>query len=178
MATILTAPIFKEIILPFVLIFVVVFAILQKTQVLGKGKRQIDSITALMIALITVSFAYPTGIIGKIVPFLAVAAVIILILMVMLGFVGADGEKAYKLPDWVRITIEVLGVIGLAIAVLWATGAWSYLLDKITNGVGDGGLITNIFFIIVIIGVVVIALTSGKNGEGKGKGKGKEGDGS
>ena len=30
--------------LPFVLIFTVVFAILQKTQILGKGKKQIDAI--------------------------------------------------------------------------------------------------------------------------------------
>jgi len=160
--TILTAPIFQEIILPFILIFVVVFAILQKTQILGKGKKQIDAITSLIIALITISFTYPTGIIGKIVPFLAVAVIIILILFLMLGFVGADGKEAYKLPKWARITVEIVGAVALLVAVLWATGALDYLVEKTTQGAISSTLVANIIFIIVIIGVIAIALTSGK----------------
>ena len=42
-------PFFTEMLLPFLLVFVVVFAILQKTKILGEEKAQIDAIVALLL---------------------------------------------------------------------------------------------------------------------------------
>ena len=47
-------PFFTEMLLPFLLVFVVVFAILQKSKILGDGKAQIDAIVGLVIGLILI----------------------------------------------------------------------------------------------------------------------------
>ena len=68
--TILQSPIFMEVLLPFILVFTVVFAVLQKTKVLGEAKSQVDALVALSVGLITVAFGYATGIIVNLIPFL------------------------------------------------------------------------------------------------------------
>ena len=64
--TILSSPIISEAVLPFILIFTVVFAILQKSSILGKDKKQIDAMVALVFGLITITFARAVGIINQV----------------------------------------------------------------------------------------------------------------
>ena len=45
-----------DVLLPFLLIFTIVFAVFQKTEILGKGKKNFNGVIALVIALATVSF--------------------------------------------------------------------------------------------------------------------------
>lgn len=85
--TIFNSSLFSEIILPFLLMFVLVFAILDKTKILGEGKRQINAIISLVIALIFISFARAVGIVTSLMPFLAVVLVIILVFYLLFGFV-------------------------------------------------------------------------------------------
>ena len=67
--TIFTNPLFVETILPFLLVFTLVFAILEKTKILGDGKRQIDAIVALVIGLIFVAFGYETNIVVRMITY-------------------------------------------------------------------------------------------------------------
>ena len=64
-------PIFMEYVLPFLLVFTLVFAILDKTKLLGEEKRQINAIMSLVIGLILLAFPAPREIIVKLMPFLA-----------------------------------------------------------------------------------------------------------
>jgi hypothetical protein len=68
-------PIFREAILPFILVFTLVFAILQKTKLLGDGKKQIDAIVSLVIGLILISFSYAVGILTILIPFLVISVI-------------------------------------------------------------------------------------------------------
>ncbi len=158
MATILSSPLFLEVVWPFILVFTVIFAILQKTEILGKSKRQIDALVAAVIGLITVSFGYATGVIVSIVPFLAVASIVILIFMVLYGMTfGADSEK-FKLHNRVRNTIGALAAIGVVAVTLYATGGWSWISDWFYSG-DRNGLIANVFIIgLVIVAFVVVLL--------------------
>src|SRR3989344_5302985 len=103
---ILLNPFVTNVILPFVLVFVVIFAILQKSKILGEGKRQIDALVALVIGLIVISFGFATGIIVSLVPFLAVAVVIILIFMILYGMVYKEGE--FEMGKGLRRTFGIL----------------------------------------------------------------------
>ena len=171
-STILSSPIFGEVILPFILIFVVVFAILQKTKILGEGKKQIDSIVSLVVALIAVSFGWATGVIVKLMPFLAVAVVIILILLILMGFIHGE-DKAYEMPKGLKIGVGVAAGVALIVAILWATGSLEYIWENLFGtGTENNAILSNVIFIIVIIAVIVIALTTTKNsGDGEGKKK-------
>ena len=50
--------VYSQTIFIFLLVFVVVFAILQKTKVLGDGKKQIDALVALAVALLVLSAGF------------------------------------------------------------------------------------------------------------------------
>ena len=45
--TILSSPLVVEVLLPFLLVFTLVFAVLDRTKLLGEGKRQINAIISL-----------------------------------------------------------------------------------------------------------------------------------
>ena len=155
--TILSHPIFVETILPFLLIFTIVFAVLQKSKILGEGKRQIDAIIALVVGLLVISFAQATGIIIQLIPFLAVSLVVLLILMVLIGsFWKGD------LPKPLQYVLMVVVLLAVVIAIMFFTNAWYWLLDLIYLG-GDSALFINAIFIIIIAAAVVaVILGAGK----------------
>src|SRR3989344_8182827 len=95
--TILTSFFAVRVVYPFLLIFTLIFAILQKSKILGEEKSQIDALIALSIALIVVAFSWSTDIVISLMPFLAVCLVILLVFMLLYGFVASDNEKGLEL---------------------------------------------------------------------------------
>ncbi len=148
--TIFSSPFALNAVLPFLLIFVLVFAILQKTEILGKGKRQIDAIAALIIGLIVISFANAVEVINRLIPFLAVALVIILVFMLLLGSLFKGGE--FDMPKWLKVVFGIIIFIALVIAVLYITGAWDRLAERFIGEAGSG-VLTNVIFIVIILAV-------------------------
>ena len=164
--TILTSPLFIEMILPFVLVFTVVFAILQKSKLLGDGKKQIDAIVSLVIALIVVSFANATGIIISLMPFLAVAVVVILVFLILYSM-GFQGEDKFELSKGIRIALGIVVLIAVVIAVMIATGAWDYLKNEWLFGDTGSSVVVNGIFIIIVIAAIVVAVSGGKGKDKK-----------
>ena len=157
--TILTAPIFIDIVFPFVLVFVLIFAILQKTNILGEDKPQINAIISLAIGILFIAFPYPRGVVQLLMPFLAVAAVVILVFMILFGFV-ASGDKGFVMNKGLKITFGILIGIALIIAILAATGYWKTFIDVFT-GDSSNTIVTSIIFIAIIGGAMAVVLSSG-----------------
>lgn len=161
--TILQSDLFIEIILPFVLVFTIVFAILQKSKILGEGKKQIDALVSLVIGLIVVSFANAVGVIVSLLPILAVSLVVILMFLLLWSPFFAQGE--FKVPKPIQWTAGVIAAIVVIIAVLYVTPAWEFIRELFSGG--GSTVLTNII-VIVIIGIAVVAvLLGGKEGSGK-----------
>ena len=161
--TILTSPIFSEVILPFVLVFTVVFAILQKSQILGKEKKQIDAIVSLSIGLIVISYANAVGIITDLMPFLAVSTIIILVFLIMYGMVFKEGE--FEIGKNAKKVFGGLAATSVVIAVLILTGTWDYIKDTWFGGESQSIVVTNIIFFVILIVAVAIVLSTGKKKE-------------
>ena len=161
--TILQSDLVVEIILPFLLVFTIVFAVLQKTEILGKGKKQIDVIVALVIGLIFVVYVNAVHIVLNLMPFLAVSVVILLIFMLLWGFVF-QGEN-FKVPEKLRWTFGVIIAIAVVIAVLYVTPAWDYLYNSFSS---SNALVTNvIIFILIAAAIGVVVGFNGKKEEKK-----------
>lgn len=163
--TFLSGPLFVETILPFLLVFTLVFAILQKTEILGKGKKQIDALVAFVIGLVVISFSYATGIIISLIPLLAVGAVIVLIFLLLYGMVFEPGK--FEVANGIKIAVGILAAIAVIIATMVATGAWSYVIDSINSGDNGSMVIANLIFIGVIAVAVVIAMFAGGKSDKK-----------
>ena len=87
--------IFKDYILPFLLVFVLVFAVLERTKLFGEEKRQLNAITAFVIGLIVVGFLFPKEVMSNMVLFLSVDLVILFVFLLLYGFVASDKKEGY-----------------------------------------------------------------------------------
>lgn len=156
--TIFTSPLLTQIIFPFLLVFVLVFAILDKTKILGEGKRQINAIISLVIGLIFISFSRAVGIVVNLMPFLAVVLVIILVFYLMLGFVFNEKE-GLNVPKGIKIAGGIVVLVALIIAILVVSDYWDRFLELFTGG---GTLVSTIILLVVIGAALAIVLFSGK----------------
>ena len=161
--TILTHPFFTTLVLPFLLVFTLVFAILDKTNILGKGKKQINAIISFVIGLIFTTFAYYVHITTQLLGIMAVIAVILLVFMILIGFVYS-GEKGFEMPKALKTFLGILIGIALIIALLVITGTWSSLMENIDYYL-QTNLARNILFIIVIVVGIWIVIGKTKKQE-------------
>lgn len=164
--TLLSNPLVINGILPFLLVFAVVFAVLQKSKILGDGKRQLDAVVAAVVGLILVSFAYATGIIVSLVPFLAVSVVILLVFLILYSmiFQGEDSKK-FGLPNGLKLGLGIIIIVAVAAAVLVATGAWEYLSGYLTGG-NTSAVVANVVFVIILVGAIVAVTWKSKETKG------------
>lgn len=162
---ILENPIFTEMILPFMLVFVVVFAILQRSKILGENKEQIDAIVALVIGLLLIVVPPARNIVVGIMPWLAVGVAVILVFLILYGFVAGDLTK----DDWMKNSAKniflALSAVFTLVVVLYISGLWEILYRWYSNNSG-GDFWVSAIMIVVIVGVVVLAVKSSKKGGG------------
>ncbi len=158
-ATILSNPVVVETLLPFLLVFTIIFAILQKTQILGKDKRQIDALVSLAIGLIVIAYGQATGIIVRLIPILAVTAVVILVFMLLYGMVFAEGK--FDMNKYLKGGIGIAVGIVVIVSVLILTGGLNYIIDFYYRTEGTG-LLANIVFIAIAAAAVIAVAAGGK----------------
>tara|TARA_Y100000310_G_scaffold138173_1_gene137078 strand:- start:12934 stop:13440 length:507 start_codon:yes stop_codon:yes gene_type:complete len=151
-------PFFLDYILPFVLVFTLVFAVLQKTKILGEGKKQIDSLVALIIGIILIAFPFARDIVVKLMPFLAVTVAVLLVFMLFYGFVYGKTDDMGK---GIKTTLLIIGSLALITVILIITGAWDYIYSMMFENEGGGQIWINILLVAVIAGAI-IAVVSGK----------------
>ena len=146
-------------VIPFLLIFAVIFAILDKTNILGENKT-IESIVAASIGLLSLQFDFVSEFFAVIFPRFGIGISIFIVLLIMLGFF-------YNGEDLKKGKVAWIGwVVGIGV-VLWSLSAW----DQWSGQAGFGGFfVENIWSIIVLailITIVIVTANSGKKAEDK-----------
>jgi hypothetical protein len=173
MVTILQAPLLTDFLYPFLLIFFIVFAILEKTAILGKDKKQINAMVSLVIGLIFVGAVFPKMIAENMVLFMTIGLVIIFVGLMIWGFLtGQTG--GINIGSKMKIFYAWLLGIALVVSIIWASGLGSQAFKAIYNLMNflfvsswSGTFWTNILFVALIVGAIVIALKSSTKKEGK-----------
>lgn len=140
-------PFFTDIILPFLLVFVVIFAVLRKSQVLGDNKFA-DTIVAVVVAFIFVGVPAAVGFTMKLLPIITVLVVIILCYYLIFGFLGIHKSSGIMIALGIIFGIAFIGTI------LWATGVWA----KISV---NEGLIGSIIMLVVLGGAIAVVVAVG-----------------
>jgi len=158
----LSSPIFTEFIFPFLLVFVLLFAILQKTKILGDSNKT-SLLISLVIGLIFVSFSKAVGITIQLMAVMAVVAVIFLVFLILYGMV-ATTDQGLSIPNPLKITFGILVAIILLVSVLIFTDSWNTILDFLKGDTGKTVLLNAVFIIIIIVAIAVVLRTgSGKS---------------
>ena len=158
--TILQHWIFTSFVFPFLLMFFIVFAILEKTSILGKEKKQLNALLAFVIGLIFVSAVYPKIVVGNLILFLTVALVIVFVTLLLWGFVtGGEAKITNNAVKWIA---GIGGFVIIVFAVFWAMGIDGTVFDFLFRQSWSKSLWTNISFIVVIGAALALVYTGSK----------------
>ena len=151
--------VFTKFILPFFLIFFVIFAILEKTKVFGDGKKQLNALIALVIGLIFVGVAYPKEVVSNLILFLSVSLVVLFVVLILWGFASGQELKVEGKLGW---AIGIVIVIAVILAVLWATGVQGGILNLLFGQSWSGTFWTNLVFIVLIGVALAVVMRNSK----------------
>jgi len=145
----------SKFLLPFLLIFFIVFAVLEKTKIFGEGKKQLNALIAFVVGLIFVGAIYPKLVVENMILFLTVAIVIVFVILLLWGFVFGDLKEGFKLEKWMKWGLGVIIGIAVIAAIVWATG----LNIQLTNFLsGQSQIWTNVAFVVAIAIALALVL--------------------
>jgi len=110
---------FFRVVLPFLLVFSIVYAVLQKTKVLGEPDRTktISSIIALVMAFFFIAYTPVVNAIAVLLPQASFLLIVIVLIMMILALIGVKFETVFEKPSmWMLGLAVIVGVIFLALA--------------------------------------------------------------
>lgn len=151
--SILENPFFAYILLPFLLIFVIVYSVLEKAQILGDNKRAANVIVAAIISFIFVGVPRIVGLTLKIIPVISLILIMLLCLFLLFGFANIDLKA-----KWLQIVLGIVLGIALICTILWSVG----VLDKLKIAWSSEAAQYLIFFALFGGALALIVSTSPK----------------
>jgi len=153
-----------DILLPFLLIFVIIYAILQKTKILGEEKKNLSIVVAIIVGLLVViphvtgrfpANSDPVLIINNSLPQVSIVLVAVVFLLVMIGVFGQEyvflGVTA---PGWITLVSLVAIILIFGGAAGWWSGAVG---DTLQNFFGTEGIA--IFIMLLTFGIIIAWVT-------------------
>jgi hypothetical protein len=157
-----------DVILPFILVFAIVFSILEKTSLLGKKKQNLNSLVAIVFALLVITANKVVTAITNALPNILLLIIILVSFLLMLGILFKEEELDFssKMPGWYKFFV-VLMFIGLIFIFLGAyildsgVSILSYIFSYLYAGMGND-LVGGIILIAILVGVIYFASKSSK----------------
>tara|TARA_Y100000034_G_C6859015_1_gene390739 strand:- start:856 stop:1383 length:528 start_codon:yes stop_codon:yes gene_type:complete len=148
-----------DVVLPFLLVFTIVFAILEKTKVLGEEKgeprRNLNSMVAFVVGLIFVSVIRLVDIINQALPEVALVLIISVSLLMIVGLFWGSTEVKLEEP-WQKGLVFIIAFF-VVLGIFFNAIGW---LDKIVDYVdlhwAETVIPTLIFFIVIIAAIFYI----------------------
>jgi len=159
--TILQSEILTKFVYPFLLIFFIVFAVLEKTKVLGDDRKQLNALVAFVIGLIFVGTVFPKLVVSNMILFLTVALVIVFVVLLLWGFVSS-GDKGFVISTGLKTFLFIILGIAVVVAVFWAIGAGGGFFDFLFSSSWSNAFWTNFLFIVVIAAALALVIKGSK----------------
>jgi len=105
---------FYDVVIPFLLVFTLVFGVLQKIKIFGKESKQYNALISVTIALLFVAASNLVEAVNQYMPVIGLVLAMFLGLMLMLGMFGVkEGSKGVQTLGWVLAGLVSI-TIGLA----------------------------------------------------------------
>jgi len=150
-----------DVLLPLLLIFAIVYAILDKIKILGENKA-VNVIIAVVLAFFAVSNLYVTSFFIVLFQYTGIAIAILLAIIVLLGLFAHEDEKRW---GW------IFGVGGFALLIWVLSRAVSDFGLPIFNPETSWWISNNIYWLMPLLfiggAIVVVVLASGKKEKGE-----------
>ncbi len=148
---------FFQYVLPFLLIFAVVFGVLQKLKVFGDSGKGINAIISVVVGLIAVNIEFVPRFFSEIFPQLGVGLAIMLVAVILLEFFFSWTDNEKGKGTWMRFVYMGIGAIIFLV-----------ILNNLSYDFGwSGGYWWNEYWPLIIglaflVGVIALVVGSGK----------------
>ena len=147
-------------VLPFLIIFAVVFGILQKSKIFGDPKdvKGINAVLSVAIGLTALQFDFVSTFFATIFPRFGVGLSILIVMIIFLGLIFNPAEQHKNTP------LKVIGWVVGILVIFWALSSWNFWGDSFGLGFWLQDYFWTIIVVIAIIGGIIAVVKSDKGG--------------
>jgi len=155
-----------DVVLPFLLIFTIVFAVLEKSRILGveedgkTPKKQLNAMVAFVTGLIVVATNKIVTIINQALPNIILLLVMIILFLMLIGSFMKDQKTGFEAPKWVIVLLSIVSLLAIVLIFMSTIkmengkSFLQYSSDWVMNNWG-GTVFAGFLFFIVVIGAIV-----------------------
>lgn len=152
-----------DVVLPFLLVFVIVFAILEKTRVFGSdeiqghkyAKKNLNAVAAFAIAFFVIASSKLVEIITKVSSHMVIVLMAIVFFLLLIGVFYKEGEGVFLTGGW-KVLFMVLVFFGVILIFLNALGWLDSFWGFISEGSGGNAVGSIVLLVILIVFMVYI----------------------
>ncbi len=165
-----------DVVLPFLLVFALIFAILEKTKILGtegknqEPKRNLNTLVAFVIAMMVVATNKVVNTINAALPNITLIIIAFVAFLMMIGVFYGTGELKFHemhpnyFKGFVAVSLILLILILLDSLTLGSGQTWlSFVVDYVAEK-WSGPVVTSLIFLIVAV-AAIIYITKGVSGK-------------
>mgnify|MGYP001570203101 CR=1 FL=1 len=162
-----------DVVLPFLLVFTIVFAILEKSKILGaedgKPKKNLNSMVSFVLALLVVATNRVVTALNLALPNIVLLLIVSISFVLLLGVFSKSEEMEFRKlhPGWYA-TFATLLFIGVILIFLnsiilsngqsWLEYGFNYLITR-----WEGSVVASIIFLLIVIGAILFITISPKS---------------
>ena len=146
---------FFSYLLPFLLLFALIFGIMTRVKVFKESKG-INGIIAFVVALMALQFDFVPRFFAEIFPLVGVGLAVILVIIILLGLFIPDQTWATYSLLGIAAIIFVVVMINAAGNVGWTAGYWWQ---------DNWPMVVGVIFILAIVGIIVGSANPGKKAD-------------
>ena len=164
-----------DVVLPFLLVFTLVYGVLEKSKILGTEKtaddkktttrKNLNAMVAFCTAFFVVASAQLVALINVFVARIALVLIILVMFMLLIGSLqkqqGSDGFDFLERWKWLGGVVIAAVVLIFADGVGWLQPAWEYV-----TGHWDSNLMGTVFLFAIVVGFI-LWVTNTPDGETK-----------
>ena len=158
-----------DVVLPFLLVFTIVFAILEKTKVLGTEeiegrkytKKNLNAIAAFVIAFLVVASSELVQIITTVSANAVIVLFLAVLFLLLVGSFYKEGEAVYLEGGWkiVFMIIVFVAIVGIFLDAIKGSDGRTWL-ERLLDFTGTGGdeLVGAVLLLGIIVMFIIFAL--------------------
>jgi hypothetical membrane protein len=153
-----------DVVLPFMLVFTIVFAILEKTKVFGTEeidgkkytKKNLNAIAAFVIAFLVVASSELVEVITKVSSNVVILLLLAILFLMLVGSFFKEGEPVHLQGGW-NVLFMIIMFVGIVLIFLdalgWLEDTWEFLGGS-AQGEGIGAIILIVIIVLFMVFIV------------------------
>ena len=146
-----------DVVLPFLLVFTIVFAILEKTRVFGTekidgneySKKNLNAVAAFVIGFFVIASSKLVEIITTVSSYTVLLLLLSVLFLLLVGSFMKEGEGGFLKGNW-NYFFMILMFVGIVLIFIYALGWWDQVWDFFRFQTG-GEVVGSIILLVIIV---------------------------